>query len=503
MAGSSPDGSARSSAVIDDSRKDASGEDASYLKSLGYTQELRRALGLFASFAIQFSLIGISIGLFLLFGYGLTTGGPAYIWPFVIGGALQMVVGLGIAELVSAYPLAGGAYQIVNRITNRVLAWQVGWWLALALLGAVAAEAVGIVPYVGPWFGINSPTYAQTLGLGFLTIVITTSICLVGIRIASFVNNIGVLAELFGLSTVVVLLLLHGTTQPLSFLTNDGGTSAGHNLGYLVPFLFVMLMPAFIISSFDCTGHTGEETKNAAVTAPKGVVIANFSCYIYAIAAIAILLLSVPNLPAAMGAGAPIVYVVTSRLGSGIANALTVVVVVSFLVNMEILELTAARIFWAQARDRQMPLSSWLRKIGGQQTPINATLVAGVIAVLLCLYSPLLTVLAAVTALLFAAAYGTAVAAGILARSRGTLPKHPWHYGRWSQPIAWVGALWSLVLCGILIYQNPKQVGLGFVAVVIAGLLIYFVGIPRRDRGVIPSGPVTPTTVRVEEPALT
>ncbi|HYM50437.1 MAG TPA: amino acid permease [Candidatus Limnocylindrales bacterium] len=502
MAGSSSDGSAGPSTIIDDSRKDASADDVSYLRQLGYTQELRRALGLFASFAIQFSLIGISIGLFLLFGYGLTTGGPAYIWPFVIGGALQMVVGLGIAELVSAYPVAGGAYQIVNRITNRVLAWQVGWWLALALLGAVAAEAVGLAPYVGPWFGINNPTYLETLGIGFVTIVITTVICLVGIKIASLVNNIGVVTELFGLSTVLVLLLLHGTTQPLSFLTNTGGTDAGHSLGYLVPFLFVMLMPAFIISSFDCTGHTGEETKNAAVTAPKGVVIANFSCFVYATAAVLILLLSVPDLKGAMAAGAPIVYVVTNRLGAGVANALTVVVVISFLVNMEILELTAARIFWAQARDRQMPASSWLRKISARQTPANATIVAGILAFALCLYSSLLAVLAAVAALLFAASYGTAVAAGILARRRGTLPKHPWHYGRWSQPIAWVGALWSLALCGILIYQNPGQVGLGFIAVIVIGLAVYFIGIPRAMRGVIPSGEVAAVSPRVEEPVL-
>src|SRR6266705_784514 len=89
-------------------------DDVTYLSQLGYRQELRRALGLFGAFAIQFSLIGISIGLFLLFGYGLTTGGPLFILPFVFGGAMQMLVGLSIAELISAYPLAGGAYQIIN-----------------------------------------------------------------------------------------------------------------------------------------------------------------------------------------------------------------------------------------------------------------------------------------------------------------------------------------------------------------------------------------------------
>ena len=42
------------------------------------------------------------------------------------------------------------------------------------------------------------------------------------------------------------------------FLTSTGGV-APH--GYFVPFLFVLLMPAFIISSFDSTGNMAEEVQ--------------------------------------------------------------------------------------------------------------------------------------------------------------------------------------------------------------------------------------------------
>ena len=100
-----------------DANLDAGVGDEAYLGQLGYRQELVRALGGFGSFAIQFSLIGISIGLFLLYGFGLTTLGPLFVVPFIIGGAFQMLVGMSVAELVSAYPVAGGAYQIINRIT--------------------------------------------------------------------------------------------------------------------------------------------------------------------------------------------------------------------------------------------------------------------------------------------------------------------------------------------------------------------------------------------------
>ena len=469
-----------------DARLDSSVDDETYLGQLGYKQELTRALGGFGSFAIQFSLIGISIGLFLLFGFGLTTAGPWFIVVFIIGGAFQMLVGLSVAELISAYPLAGGAYQIINRITSRALAWQVGWWLAIGLLLAVSAEAVGIAIYIGPWLGIATPDFTQTTIIAAVVIALITAINIVGIRFASVINNIGVLAELFGLSTVIVLLLFHGLHQSPSFLFEHGGTDTN---GLLVPFLTVLLMPVFIIGSFDSTGHVGEETKDAATTAPRGVLIANFGSFIYAIIALVILLLAIPDLDAAMKSTAPITYIVTQNLGETIANVLIAVVVVSFIVNMQILELTAGRIFWAQARDGQAPAAGWLRKVGSSATPTNATVVAGILAFAFTLYSSALAVLAAASALGQIGSYAVTMAAGILGKRRGTLPKRPWNYGRWTPIIDWVAVIWAFFVSGVIVWQNPSQVGPGALGIVVAGLLIYYLGIPSSRRGVMTAEP--------------
>jgi amino acid transporter len=473
---------------LSDASLDSGGQDdATYLRSLGYKQELRRSLGLFSTFAVQFSLIGVSLSIFLLFGYGLTTGGPRLIIPFIVGGGLQMIVGLSVAELISAYPLAGGAYQIVNRSGSRTLGWQVGWWQIIALLSAIAAEGVGVAEYVGPWLGMKNPSHMQTLGIAFAFIIIITLINMAGIRAVAFTNGAGILAELTGLSVVVVLLLIKGLAQPLGFLSNSAGTGTGW--GYFVPFLFIMLMPAFMISSFDSTGHTGEETKNAAISAPKGVVIANFGAYVYAIIALIVLLLSITNLKLTMASGTPITAVVTNRINGHVSTAFTAIVVVSFLVNMEILQLTAGRIIWAQARDNLMPAASWLHKVGERsKVPVRTTVIAGVIAALMCIYSSVLSVLAAITAVAFAACYGVVILVGLYAKRRGTLPNHPWKYGKFGVPLDVIAALWSAALCGILIYQNPKQVGLGFAGLVVAGVIIYYITIRTRDRAF--AGPV-------------
>ena len=54
--------------------------DAEYLRKLGYTQELDRALGGFSSFAVQFSSIAIGTAMYTTVVVGLGFFGPASFW---------------------------------------------------------------------------------------------------------------------------------------------------------------------------------------------------------------------------------------------------------------------------------------------------------------------------------------------------------------------------------------------------------------------------------------
>jgi amino acid transporter len=460
-------------------------DDVGYLKSLGYDQELKRALGLFGSFAIQFSCIAVSIGLYTLYGYGLATSGPTMIWPFIVGASFQMLVGMGVAELISCYPLAGGSYQIASRLGPKMIGWMVGWIVGVSLMSATAAEGLAIAPYVGSWVGIPSPDTTQTLIIAFGSIILITVINVIGIRLSSFINNIGVIAEVFGLTTVLVLLMIAGLVQPVSFFSNTNGTDTVYSGGMIWPFLFTLMMPVWIINGFDSPGHTSEETHNAAVTAPRGLLIANWSSWVYGIIAVVVLTLSISSLKDAAGSSTPIVWIVTDRLGSMVADVLTVIVVASFIVNMQILQLTVARMFFAQARDGQFPFAAVLRKITGEGSPVNATIMVAVVALIMCLWTGGVAVLASFSALGYSFAYGWTNAVGWWARRKGTLPKHPFHYGMFSGPIFAISAIWSVVISAVLIYQNPNQVGGGAVVVVLIGLAIYYVGIPKSRRGLV------------------
>ncbi|HLX40877.1 MAG TPA: amino acid permease, partial [Ktedonobacteraceae bacterium] len=86
------------------------------LQQFGYRQEFRRELKRFASFAIGFSFISITTGIFTTYGSVLNWGGPLGIWtwPIVIVG--QLFVSLVFAALASRLPLAGYSYQWISRL---------------------------------------------------------------------------------------------------------------------------------------------------------------------------------------------------------------------------------------------------------------------------------------------------------------------------------------------------------------------------------------------------
>jgi amino acid transporter len=462
--------------------------DDAQLDRLGYRPELRRVLGLFSSFAVQFSLIAVTGSIFLLYGYGLSTDGPAFIWPFIVGGVFQVIVGLSMAELVSAYPLAGGAYQIARKLGRPVLGWQMGWWLVIAHLAAMAANAVALAPYFASAMGISNIGKGQVLLFSIGLIGFVTILNVVGVKVSALANNVGVICELVGISSVVIVLLVKGVIRSPSFLTSTGGT-APH--GYLVPFLFVLLMPAFIISSFDSTGNMAEEVKDASRKAPRGVVTANVTALVYATVAMIILTLSIQSLSAVTSSSIPLMAVLHERLGQVYPQIFEVIAITSLVVTTQVLQLTAARILWSQARDNQLPAAGWFHRLSGKgRVPVNATLVTAVIAFLLTLWSPFLTALAALTAIGWAAVYGITVLVGIVAKRRGQLPAHPWSYGRAGLVFDVISVIWSAILVGVLTYQSPREAGLGFLIVVVVGLVIYYLFVARRGRGTEGAVPV-------------
>ena len=71
--------------------------DEADLARFGYKQELRRSLGVFSSFAVAFSYISPSTGIFALFALGLSTVGGLFFWSWPIVALGQFIIALSFA----------------------------------------------------------------------------------------------------------------------------------------------------------------------------------------------------------------------------------------------------------------------------------------------------------------------------------------------------------------------------------------------------------------------
>ena len=480
-----------------DAALDASSlSDTEYLAKLGYKQELKRDLGLFSAFGVQFSSIAVTSSMFTTLVVGLLFFGPASFWSWVIGGTLQVfAVGLAVAELVSAYPLAGGVYQINNRILSQAksrlvrrfghpVSWQSGWWIVIAHTVSVAAVSWSMVPFVAEWFGINNLSSAESLWWALGITILASVINLVGVRAAATMNNIGVLAEIVGAMIIIVaLLVVHHHTQPVSILTNTAGTVVNHQ--WLKPLMFAFILPAYIISSFDSTGNAAEETHDAARKAPLGVFLANSAAWVTGIVFIYLLFRAIPNVHAVMNSAVPVKVILDSAVGQQLTTVFQAIAIVALLATCTMLQLTGARVLWSQARDGHMPFDGFLGRVSRNRVPLNATVVAFVMSVIFLIVASrsatALAVLAGLTSLSWALAYGLVVCTGLYGLLANKLPHRPFNSGRFSIVVFVAAALWSVVICTVLVWQNPKQVGGGMLGSIVVGAIVYAF-IPKSRR---------------------
>jgi hypothetical protein len=90
--------------------------DDSELDRYGYRQQFARSLRHFESFAVAFSFISITTGIFMTYGFALATGGPCSIWTWLIVVAGQSLVALVYGALATRVPLSGYSYQWASRL---------------------------------------------------------------------------------------------------------------------------------------------------------------------------------------------------------------------------------------------------------------------------------------------------------------------------------------------------------------------------------------------------
>ena len=99
--------------------------DVKQLAAMGYTQELKRRMSGFSNFAISFSIICILAGGITSMQLGVSAVGGAaagIVWP--LGVIFSLLVALGMAQVASAFPTAGGLYHWSSLLGGKGWGWR-------------------------------------------------------------------------------------------------------------------------------------------------------------------------------------------------------------------------------------------------------------------------------------------------------------------------------------------------------------------------------------------
>lgn len=373
-------------------------DDDSHLKSLGYTPVLVRRMGPFGNFAVSFSVISILSGCMTLYGFGLTTGGPAVmLWGWVGVGFMVLLLGLAFAEVTSAYPTSGALYYQAHTLGGPKWGWYTGWLNLLGLLGAIAGIDYGAAQFTGALLQMQfsfAPTPGKLFVIFALFLLLHALVNLRGVQLVSVLNSVSVVWHLVGVGVIVtVLALLPAHHQPAAFVFGHFANQTGwHSPVYVAA--IGLLMAQYTFSGYDASAHLSEETTQASVAAPRGIVRSIWVSWIAGLVLLAGLTFAIQDYAGTVGTatGVPPAQIFLDAVGSTGAKLLLLIVIGAQLFCGAAEVAAAARMAFAFSRDGALPGSAWWRRVSPRTaTPVAAVWLSVGVALVLTLpvlYSP-------------------------------------------------------------------------------------------------------------------
>jgi amino acid transporter len=444
--------------------------DTADLERFGYKQELKRELHTFSSFAVAFSYISPSTGIFTLFFLGMAALGGFLFWTWPVVALFQFVVALNFAELSSHFPVAGSVYQWTKYLAGRGYAWFTGWFYLIAGILTVASVCatlpLALFPMLNTMFGWNLTADFSTGGhvdqavAALVTLALITILNIYGVRIVAIVNNTGVFFEILGMVVfALVLAFLHdnqgaGVIFGADKTGNIFGFPADVTLGF---FLVGMFMSLYVIYGFDTASTLAEETHNPRQEAPKAVLASVIGAFIIGAVFLWGVLVAVPNMGEAVaGFAGPttIISAVTSETFQVIY--LFVVTASIFVCCMAILTSTI-RLAFGMARDDQLPFSKTMAKVNPRlHTPVATCIIVGALAAIPFIqFAGASTIAVGATASIYFS-YLLGNLAFMRARSRGwPKTRAPFSLGGWGKVVNLVAILWGAAM--LLNFLTPSS----------------------------------------------
>ena len=422
---------------------------------------LHRRVGLLGASASGVAIV-LGAGIYVLVGEAAGIAGNGAWIAFAIGALLAAGTGLSYAELTATLPEAGAAAAYADEAFGRRVAFVTGWMdVAVNAIGAPAV-AIGFGHYVHALTGVH-PTLAALLLLLLCSVVV-----LAGVAQTVGLGALFGAIELSGLLVVIAVGLPHLGAVDLTAVHGDGAGLLG-----------AAALVFFAYEGFEEIATLAEEVHEPHRNIPRALLLAiALTTVVYVlVAAVAVSVVPWDELAAS---GAPLATVVEREAGSGAATAVALVALFATANTVLLLLATGPRAMYGMANRGLLPpmlAHVWSRR----GTPWVAILLVTVVACGFALTGDI-GFIAEVTN--FAVFTLFVVVNGSLIRLRMTQPGRARPF-RLRPAIGPVPIASAVGLGGALIlaaFMNRDALGIG-VAVLLLGIVLSFVLIPRRTAG--------------------
>ena len=447
---------------------DQAARDTADLERFGYKQELNRGLGTFSSFAVAFSYISPSTGIFTLFFLGMSALGARLWWTWPVVAVFQFIVALNFAEVTSHFPLAGSVFQWTKYLGGRGYAWITGWFYIFAGILTVASVCatlpIALIPALNNMFGwhLNDALgSADQKVVALITLVLITVLNIFGVKIVAIVNNTGVIFEILGMVVFAVFLAIVHNNNGVGviFSSSQSGNYVQFPAATTLPFFLVgMFMSLYVIYGFDTASTLAEETRNPRVEAPKAVLASVIGAFIIGAIFLWGVLIATPSIKdaAASLASSPAVVIGEVMSKAGTTLYLLVVSAAIFVCCMSILTSTI-RLAFGMARDDQLPFSRAMSKVNPSlHTPVVTCVIIGVLSAVPFIQFVGAAVIAVGATASIYLSYLLGNFAVMRARMKGW-PKTsaPFKLGGWGKVVNVVAIVWGLAM--MLNFLTPSS----------------------------------------------
>ncbi|MDV6318349.1 APC family permease [Chromohalobacter sp. HP20-39] len=278
-------------------------------------------------------------------------------------------------RMASAFPVAGSAYAYVRNAIDDRLGFIAGWAILLDYLFLpMVIWLIGAAYLHSAFPAIPTPLWL----LAF--IAVTTTINILGLKLASAVNSVMMLVQILVLIAFVGLSMhyvLGDPTQPFWSLTPFLGADSAATLPVLMAGAAVA---CYSFLGFDAVTTLTEETKDPQRTLPRAILLITLIGGLIFVVVSYFVQLAAPGYDFANPDAAA--YEIARNIGGDIFVSIFLIgLVVGQFASGIAAQASGARLLYAMGRDDVLP-KRWLGKLSRFGTPLGGLIFSGLVALL-------------------------------------------------------------------------------------------------------------------------